>query len=121
MKTKNEILTENENLIVSFHIGRGGRFHNAGHLSYLGERKIGSFISDLFESDGVFTDCGGREVGLTQDDVDSGVGAIRIDFDYDTTYTKKVADLEENEINCILEIGRGYFGEFAESLTTSVD
>lgn len=43
--------------IVAFHIGRGGRFHNQGHLSYIGERRIGDFTSDLFlnyENEGDF-------------------------------------------------------------------
>ena len=37
-----------ENTIVAFHIGRGGMFHNAGHVSFIGEYKIGHFIDDLF-------------------------------------------------------------------------
>lgn len=36
--------------IVAFHIGRGGRFHNAGHLSYIGQKKIGEFTENLFLS-----------------------------------------------------------------------
>lgn len=34
--------------IVAFHIGRGGRFNNAGHLSFIGAEKIGKFTEDLF-------------------------------------------------------------------------
>ncbi len=34
--------------IVAFHIGRGGKFNNAGHKSYCGTKKIGEFVSDLF-------------------------------------------------------------------------
>lgn len=34
--------------IVAFHIGRGGRFNNAGYLTYLGEKRIGDFTNDLF-------------------------------------------------------------------------
>lgn len=36
------------NTIVAFHIGRGGRFWNQGHLSYHGERDINAFTGDLF-------------------------------------------------------------------------
>lgn len=42
---------QNDNIgktIVAFHIGRGGRFYNAGHLSFIGCKPIGDFINDLF-------------------------------------------------------------------------
>lgn len=39
-----------ENTIVAFHIGRGGRFNNAGFRSFIGERRIGEFTNDLFET-----------------------------------------------------------------------
>lgn len=34
--------------IVAFHIGRGGRYYNSGHLTYLGEHRIGHYVDDLF-------------------------------------------------------------------------
>lgn len=34
--------------IVAFHIGRGGRFYNAGFLTFIGEKEIGEFTDDLF-------------------------------------------------------------------------
>ena len=34
--------------IVGFHTGRGGRFYNAGHVSFIGECKISDFTNDLF-------------------------------------------------------------------------
>ena|ERR1700693_5138319 len=40
--------TFDSTIIVSFHIGRGGRFNNPGHLSFLGENKISAFTDDLF-------------------------------------------------------------------------
>jgi len=36
-----------ENTIVAFHVGRGGQFHNAGHVTFLGCKNIGDFTSDL--------------------------------------------------------------------------
>lgn len=40
---------QNENLaIVAFHIGRGGRRNNAGHKTFIGEKKIGTFTDHLF-------------------------------------------------------------------------
>lgn len=38
-----------ENTLVAFHIGRGGRFYNAGHTTFIGEnRKIVEFTDNLF-------------------------------------------------------------------------
>lgn len=34
--------------IVAFHIGRGGRFHNAGHRSFIGFNDITAYTDDLF-------------------------------------------------------------------------
>lgn len=35
--------------LITFHIGRGGRFHNSGHLSYGDQNKtINSYTSELF-------------------------------------------------------------------------
>lgn len=45
MKTSNNTI---EKTIVAFHTGRGGRFYNAGHVSFIGERKIDEFVNDLF-------------------------------------------------------------------------
>lgn len=44
-------LTNYENAgtsIVAFHTGRGGRFYNAGHTTFLGEKKISEFTYNLF-------------------------------------------------------------------------
>lgn len=37
-----------EKTIVAFHIGRGGRFNNQGHLSFVGVHDISYFTDDLF-------------------------------------------------------------------------
>jgi len=37
-----------EKTIVAFHTGRGGKFYNAGHVSFIGEKKINEFVNDLF-------------------------------------------------------------------------
>jgi hypothetical protein len=44
MKTENT-----EDTLITFHIGRGGRFNNAGHKSYVDQdRTINSYTDDLF-------------------------------------------------------------------------
>ena len=58
------------------------------------EEQLGSFI---------YRDFNGNEVGLTQDDVITGVGRIEIDGDYDTTYTKYLSDLDAAEIRAIIK------------------
>lgn len=39
---------EKTSTIVAFHIGRGGRFHNAGFKSFIGAKKITDFTDNLF-------------------------------------------------------------------------
>ena len=34
--------------IVAFHLGRGGHYHNPGHLSFIGTHEISHFTEDLF-------------------------------------------------------------------------
>jgi len=152
-------------IIVAFHIGRGGRFYNAGHKSFIGEEPIGKFTEDLytrFENQDKFSDrlgwdegfgsikcildcltdedfdtletcygisqedlgeieyyCGasGASVGLTQSDVDSGVGTINIDHGYNTTYTKFLSGCDEEE----LEIIREYTGWKSQDLEEYVN
>lgn len=36
--------------IVAFHLGRGGRFHNAGHLSFIGYNYISKYVNNLYLS-----------------------------------------------------------------------
>lgn len=100
-----------ENTIVAFHIGRGGRFHNAGFKTFIGEKNINDFINDLFIKDrenGKFctpeyVDGCGNLVDLTVKEAKTGIGCINIDFDYNTTYTKFLADCTETEIKLIIE------------------
>lgn len=136
---------ETNKLIVAFHIGRGGRFNNQGHVKFIGEKRIGDFIDDLFQKreneddlfnliknhpnlikkfyecsnndewsffkkrlkfdigELIYVDGSGNPVGLTQEDVDKGVGTINIDNLYDTTYSKYLEDCNENELELIRE------------------
>jgi hypothetical protein len=100
-----------ENTIVAFHIGRGGRFHNAGFKTFIGEKKIGDFTNDLFikeRENGKFctpeyVDGGGNPVGLTVKEAETGIGRINLDEDYNTTYTTFLSDCDEKEIKLIIE------------------
>lgn len=101
--------------IVAFHIGRGGRFNNGGHLTFLGEGKISDYTEDCMnpvmidensDSDqpeliednspeAEWTDYNGNSVGLTNAEYQSGIGRINIDLEYNTTYTMRWATLRK--------------------------
>lgn len=100
----------NENTIVGFHITRGG------HLVFMGESKISDFAEDCFSPskidgtdefgdpnivnddapDAEWTDCNGNSVGLTNTEYKSGIGRIDIDGEYNTYYTMRLGDVEED-------------------------
>jgi hypothetical protein len=97
--------------IVAFHIGRGGRFYNGGHLTFLGEGKISDYTEDCWAPKTVddneeliddnspeaeWTDCNGNSVGLTNAEYQSGIGRIDMDGEYNTTYTMRLGDIEED-------------------------
>ena len=117
MKNQEKVFENNKDLIVAFHIGRGGRFYNPEHLSYLGEKDINDFVDNLFlnEDETMYTDGDGNELLEVEN---GGIGSIDIDGGYDTTYCCRVWDLDEREINVILatEYQRGFNGRFAEEL-----
>jgi hypothetical protein len=132
--------------ILAFHIGRGGHFNNQGHLTFIGENKIGKYTDDLFltfenayevgkKIDGrenlsrkleqaikgdndavaffekiglplgekVYQDGSGALVGLSEKDVETGIGRIDIDGPYDTTYTCLLSNCDERELQAILD------------------
>lgn len=48
METLELTIEKIKNTVVAFHIGRGGRWYNQGHKTYLGEHRIGDYTNDLF-------------------------------------------------------------------------
>lgn len=94
-----------------FHIGRGGRYYNQGHLTFEG---MCDGIDDVpaFEhlllaegeetnQNAEYTDEMGNGVGLTVGDVNTGIGCINLDEDYDTTYVTTLDSLTEKEATAI--------------------
>lgn len=89
----------NENSVIAFKIYGGGG--NRRRLACLGEHKIGDFIDDLWaptdeegnEIEGEYRTDTGNPVGLTTEDVRSGIGRIDIDGEYNTIYTKRMGDI----------------------------
>ncbi len=140
-----------KNIILAFHIGRGGRFRNQGHLLFIGEKTINQFTDDLFTSHpnlkdfkdrfgydytgdkdqkcildlcsdedyeelenrfGItekdlgeleYYDGDGNPVGLTVKELETGIGCIDIDGQYNTTYTTFASNLSEKELKLVIE------------------
>lgn len=104
-KLVNEQECNNETIVI-FKIGRGGRFYNGGHLEFKGIGNINDYTEDLFlsdeneDEDTEWIACNGRKVGLKF--INDGTGWIDIDGDYDTTYACRVSELNDNEVDTII-------------------
>ena len=98
----------NDDTIVAFKSGKGGRFNAGGYLTCLGEKSIGDFTDELFldEETGTYFDESGHDVGLSEQDVESGIGSIEIDGIYNTIYTEKLGDIEPNSDECDAMVNR---------------
>ena len=108
------MITHTSSLIVSFHIGRGGRFYNAGHRTFIGEKDFQDLLN--MEANNCFihnrndagkfckpfiTDCSGNPV--SDDDVNELTGTLDFDGQYDTSYAKVIDDCDEHELQIIAE------------------
>lgn len=103
-----------EKLIVAFHVGRGGRFNNGGHKSYIGEKNLNDLIQmngdNLFEQNRVngkfskpyLTDLNGTII-LDSEDYKKEVGYLEFDTIYDTDYCKYIEDCSDEELSLINE------------------
>ena len=106
--------TENKKIIVTFHIGRGGRFYNSGHKTYKGEKSFKEIISEnenhIYiknrDENGkyikpIITDESGNEI--SDNNINDETGTLNFDGDYDTTITKYIEECTETEIQIIEE------------------
>ena len=100
-------------IIVAFHVGRGGRFNNQGHKSYIGEKdfqdllnlndanlfiynrdwRTGKFITPFI------ADCNGNAV--SDDNINSLTGCLNWDNDYNTDYCQYIEECSEDELEII--------------------
>ena len=141
------------NTILYFHTGRGGHFHNCGHISYCGQKTIEQVLqmndsgnrhsfftkenyseiygelkergldnllellencsdNDDFTSfekktgvllgDNVYSDSNGNII-ITEKEVESGVGILNWDNEYDTDECMLLSDCGETELKIILK------------------
>lgn len=99
-------------IIVAFHKGRGGKYHNAGHLTFIGEKNFQDLI--LMNSENIFeknrdengkfcnpylTDWSGNNI--TDDDIRGEVGTLDFDGQYDTDIAKYIEDCADWELEKI--------------------
>ena len=115
-----------------FHIGRSGRFHNACHLTFKGLNRIdqchdwsqNTFIRERDFATGKFcnpylADCSGNQL-MNSDELktalETGIGRLEFDGNYDTTYTTYTDELTEDELYAMSkERGYAYVDEILET------
>lgn len=108
-----------DNIYVSFHVGRGGHFHNPGHLSFHGEEDFQQLIGrcsdqcmiiDTDENDQPLpdeewklVDTGSNVILEGREEIEALTGKLEWDTIYDTDYVTTTDNLSESEIECIWE------------------
>lgn len=105
-----------KNLTVAFHIGRGGRFHNPGHKTYRSHiRTLSACFNDAFivneDTDGnplpdelwTLRDDAGNVLLSGRASIESPVGMIDRDGEYDTDVVKYLQDCDESELESLYE------------------
>lgn len=121
------ILEEAQNLKVRFHIGRGGRFHNAGHKTYVGTvNDLSDCFGDSFlisedengkplpDSEWQLVDGGGNVILSGRDEIESETGILDWDGEYDTDIVRYLSECDDDEYQMILDAAeRGAFVEKA--------
>lgn len=117
---------EYANTIVAFHIGRGGRFYNPGHITYEGEHDASYISQHLYfptkkNGDEIITgnkemlDLNNNGVGATVSEYNRGIGTYDLDGTYDTWIFKKIKDLDDEEIAIIAQTDPEDYHRFFEN------
>lgn len=104
-------------IIVAFHIGRGGRFYNQGfktfqpYVSKLCDCfSVSSFIikedengNPLPDEEWELIDGGGNVILRGRDDIESDTGVLDWDGEYDTDIVKYLSECSDSEIDIIYQ------------------
>ena len=104
-----------ENRVAMFHIGRGGRFYNGGHLTFVGFKKIdecedwnGAFEQNRDKNSRfckTYLTDGNGNVLMDADEykvaIETGIGCLGLDGEYDTTYTTYTDELTDNQLRAM--------------------
>ena len=119
------ILEGAQDLKVRFHIGRGGRFNNAGHKTYVGTV---NGLSDCFgdsivisedengktlpDSEWKLVDSGSNVILSGRDEIESDTGILDWDGEYDTDIVRHLSECDDDEYQLILDAAeRGAYVE----------
>lgn len=110
-------MEQKNRIIVAFHTGRGGRFYNPGHRTFIGEQNFQDLISlnsnNLFEQNrdekGRFcspylTDCSGKVV-VEPGHIKDEIGCLDFDGVYDTDGCCYIEDCTEDDLRMIFDSG----------------
>lgn len=122
------ILEGAQNMKVRFHIGRGGRFNNAGHKTYAGTvNKLSDCFGDfcniidvdengnpLPDSEWQLEDGGGNVILSGRDEIESETGVLDWDGEYDTDIVRDLSECNDDEYQLILDAAER--GEYVEKV-----
>lgn len=111
-------------IYVRFHIGRGGSFHNQGHLSFVNEDNFQDLIracgdklldktseydeatdteKEIPEDEWNYHDCGGKILVEGREAMEADTGILDWDGLYDTDIVTTTDDLSDAELECLWE------------------
>ena len=126
------ILEEAQNVKVRFHIGRGGRFNNAGHKTYVGivdslASCFGESIiiseddngNPLPDSEWQLIDRGGNVILSGRDEIEAETGILDWDGEYDTDIVRYLSECDDDECQIILDAADR--GEYVDEDVLSYD
>lgn len=110
------ILEEAQNVKVRFHVGRGGRFHNGGHKTYVGTvDSLADCFGDalivsedengnpLPDNDWQLIDSGGNVILSGRDEIEGDTGVLDWDGEYDSDIVRHISDCDDEEYQMILD------------------
>ena len=117
----NSVYSNAENILVRFHIGRGGHFHNQGHKTYVdtvkglsdcfGEAFIISEDPDgntLPDKEWHLIDGGGNVILQGRDAIEAPTGVLDWDGEYDTDIVEYLSECSEEEYQLIIDLFCNY-------------
>lgn len=121
------IIEEAQNIKVRFHIGRGGRFNNAGHKTYVGTVND---LSDCFgdsllisedenglplpDSEWRLVDGGGNVILSGRDEIESDTGILDWDGEYNTDIVRHLSECDDDDYQLIYDAAER--GEYVEKV-----
>lgn len=108
---------ETDYSIAHFHIGKGGRFNNPGHETFVALEDLSRVISKsdvtlnnqdedgnaLPDEDWTLVDSGGNVILTGKDEIESPTGCLDFDRDYDTDICRRISGCDDDELCMLLK------------------